>query len=585
MGVCMCGVARVGWGGAGRSGPGRAVPSSYHNWRSVWAVQTCGRLWGDLVQSAVTTQDSVLPLSADLFPMAPACALVDKPQCFAVPLAASSGVDVATYAEPLQRLGEISQGLVRYHSPAVLAGFAVVEERSNDTSVWWLVLNLSRPMKLVEFKTWLGRHAPGEFQMDRTATMTPMIQRRFGWGDVRSTPQLLEALAAEVQLPVYRRGDELLRERQLLAGDELLLRCPAELTAESAILRTSMGRHALACKACGDNSPLDALILSVETLVLAPSMAPVPSAQSGGALAMITATSGENAVTPTSGTANAVSQGGARTLPGPKISQMVAAMCHPEAFGALSAMGVPAVDDCLPAPTATQVVAALRQEVEPLVDGYFAILHGGNAPFRIYQSQRPSFDEYSTQLKRELRADVTFARMLVKFLYAVRGVTPPCPALDPQLLLQMKLLWEHELTAADLDMCDAVMGRVVSRRCRVCFKPGVDESGVHSHCQTTSGICDVVSYTGEAWYLPDNLRYLRRGVIHMDADLEPYVRSTGCGHIGSLPPLPYGMSEYPLVLAVPRRCKCNAFMRTSHVDLPAKRPSSTKIARKRASSR
>ena len=59
--------------------------------------------------------------------------------------------------------------------------------------------------------------------------------------------------------------------------------------------------------------------------------------------------------------------------------------------------------------------------------------------FAIYQSRkRPVNHELLEILKRE--ADMDFPTFLIKVLYAVYQVTPPCPQLDPQLLTDIEEL-------------------------------------------------------------------------------------------------------------------------------------------------
>ena len=94
--------------------------------------------------------------------------------------------------------------------------------------------------------------------------------------------------------------------------------------------------------------------------------------------------------------------------------------------------------------------------------------------FAVYQSQkRPKSHELLEILKRE--ADMDFPTFLIKVLYAVYQVTPPCPQLDPQLLTEAKELWGlhtgkraiEALTAKEEDTLDEVVGRPPVVRCRV----------------------------------------------------------------------------------------------------------------------
>ena len=97
-----------------------------------------------------------------------------------------------------------------------------------------------------------------------------------------------------------------------------------------------------------------------------------------------------------------------------------------------------------------------------------------------------------------------FPTFLIKVLYAVYQVTPPCPQLDPQLLTDIKELWgEHTgkpavdaLTAKEEDILDEVLGHPPVVHCRVCHKPS--ETGVHPECQRRAVACTTFpDHTGE----------------------------------------------------------------------------------------
>ena len=61
--------------------------------------------------------------------------------------------------------------------------------------------------------------------------------------------------------------------------------------------------------------------------------------------------------------------------------------------------------------------------------------------FAVYQSQkRPGHHELLEVRKREAGEDMDFPTFLIKVLYAVYQVTPPCPQLDPQLLTYIRSL-------------------------------------------------------------------------------------------------------------------------------------------------
>ena len=87
--------------------------------------------------------------------------------------------------------------------------------------------------------------------------------------------------------------------------------------------------------------------------------------------------------------------------------------------------------------------------------------------FAVYQSQRKAGShDLLEALKREADEDLDFATFLIKYLYAVHQVTPPCPQLDPQLLTEAKELWGlhtgkraiEALTAKEEDTLDEVLG-------------------------------------------------------------------------------------------------------------------------------
>ena len=109
--------------------------------------------------------------------------------------------------------------------------------------------------------------------------------------------------------------------------------------------------------------------------------------------------------------------------------------------------------------------------------------------FAVYKSQnKPGNHDLLEILKREADKDLDFATFLIKYLYAVHQVTPPCPQL-PRLLTDIKELWGlhtgkravEALTAKEEDMVDEVLGRPPVVRCRVCHKPS--ETGVHPECR------------------------------------------------------------------------------------------------------
>ena len=94
--------------------------------------------------------------------------------------------------------------------------------------------------------------------LERMTTLAPWLQRRLGWGDARTTPELLEALQKEARLQLH---SSLLSVRRDVAKAELRLRQPrATANPGHPILATAMGELALlARKKHGDASLLNEL--------------------------------------------------------------------------------------------------------------------------------------------------------------------------------------------------------------------------------------------------------------------------------------------------------------------------------------
>ena len=179
-------------------------------------------------------------------------------------------------------------------------------------------------------------------------------------------------------------------------------------------------------------------------------------------------------------------------------------------------------------------------------------------------------------LKRAAGEDLDFATFLIKYLYAVHQVTPPCPQLDPQLLTEAKELWGlhtgkraiEALTAKEEDTLDEVVGRPPVVRCRVCHK--LSETGVHPECQTRGFLCEAkrVTWADDAWH----------------------ERVVGCGHTAELPPvtLPRTLTTQRDSLRLadalwgPVRCpQCGCASIAITKDCPECRPGSSKVSRKR----
>ena len=173
-------------------------------------------------------------------------------------------------------------------------------------------------------------------------------------------------------------------------------------------------------------------------------------------------------------------------------------------------------------------------------------------------------------LKRE--ADMDFPTFLLKVLYAVYQVTPPCPQLDPQLLTDIKELWgEHTskqavdaLTAEEEDRVDEVLGRPPVVRCRVCHKPS--ETGVHPECQKRKFSC--IGFPDHPEELPPLVR-----------PPPPSPHDTALGQTIAR----QHQSQYVHnLLLTPVRCpQCGGAGELTFTDCPECRPGSSKVSRKR----
>ena len=123
----------------------------------------------------------------------PTCELAQSPQAFAIP--ASGDYDLFEPAKYLQSLMPLCCGakqLVRvaYGTKCEIQAAAIVEEPRKG---WWLVLGLASPQTAQHFKSYL-RARVQSLDLERMTTLTPWLQRRLGWGDACTTPELLKAL-------------------------------------------------------------------------------------------------------------------------------------------------------------------------------------------------------------------------------------------------------------------------------------------------------------------------------------------------------------------------------------------------------
>ena len=546
--------------------------------------------------------------------MTPVCVKAAHPQTFAVPVRGPEGRPaIREFAEPLLRMGRVAVELakVAYGGPSHIANLAILEEElPAGGTEWWLVIARAKPMKLVEFRQWLSKRVPDSVDTGRLAALTPMLQRRLGWGDVRNTPDLLEALKKESRLPLRFRGCQLHQARRQLAKEKLRLRrVNTDELAGHPLLATSRGRLALkARQLLGDGEMLEELAAISQNLALP---GPLPALAIGGAeqsfaLAMgnrrtvepgeqhdmwfhVCKVLGVDDLVPMLTVCKSV----LRAARG-QVHDAVHAKTRAELTKRREAGGcyVP-----LPEPAPAMRFGLLRmplpeedagsdndedEDDEPSWARCRTIMCLTSAPFTVYHNAKEEFTEQLAHLKRELCGEVTFPRLLVKYLYAIRGVVPPCPSLDPQLLTQMKSLWGLQieqrpataLKAKDLDMMDIVLGRHLVTRCRVCYKP-CEVDDVHPGCQQIEATCTLRLPVPEAWFTETN-----------------ETTQCGCDWRGEMPPLPSvspsarAQGLHLMMAIVPRRCpKCNQYMLTTRRDRPENRPGSSKVSRKRSRSR
>ena len=188
----------------------------------------------------------------------PTCVLARSPQAFAIPVDGHDLKDLKKYLQPLQQLGSIAAELTKltYGTGCQIQAVAIVEEQEK----WWLVLGLTRPTKRMNLIDWLRTRVQG-LDLERMETVTVWHQRRFGWGDVRTTPEILAALQQEARLrPNTLRELGKHQARRELAKAELRLRQPrATANPDHPILATYMGELALRARKQEDASLLNEL--------------------------------------------------------------------------------------------------------------------------------------------------------------------------------------------------------------------------------------------------------------------------------------------------------------------------------------
>ena len=120
----------------------------------------------------------------------PTCVLAQSPQTFAIPVSGDYDLHKpAKYLQPSMPLccGAKELTKVAYGTTCQIQAVAIVEEPKKE---WWLVLGLASPQSAHNFKSYLRARVP--LDLERMTTLTPW--RRLGWGDARTTPELLSLI-------------------------------------------------------------------------------------------------------------------------------------------------------------------------------------------------------------------------------------------------------------------------------------------------------------------------------------------------------------------------------------------------------
>ena len=509
----------------------------------------------------------------------------------------------AKYLQPLKTLANAARHLmlVAYGGKSAILSTAIVEETLETSTVWWLVLTHSTPTKDFKMKSWLAKHLPpiSGLDIDSLTTLTPWLQRRLGWGDARTTPDLLDALQREARLPALCLKDELVVYRHELAREELRLRQPSHAPSPQSCpaLRTHLGHQAcIAQQLMGDNEMVER-IANVATAVELP-RAPAHAMENNSGAPMALANGGT------------VDDKASMTAKSPDLdamwdmvvqTSMAADNLHLRAtcqlLRRIAYNRVPTFAKPLPDGRFSHYAFTEESDSEQSEEGIdlgtsHTVYVWGLDPFCVFASKRMENAEVLRWLKDELGSDVSFPRFLIKLLYTIRQTTPPCPLLDPKLLEQAKAIWglhvgrkpQDALSAEDLDMLDNVLERPRVTRCLVCYKPVAEADSqpakrrrIHDSCQQHTFECN----------------------------------STRCGHKGDLPPpdllkvpivtpAPVGASEahkavvefdkkrkanveslnLATTMWIPRKCpECGERGHTDVCRKPECRPKSTKVAR------
>ena len=373
---------------------------------------------------------------------------------------------------------------------------AIVEETLDSSTIWWLIFTRIAPTKENKVKEWLRKHLPPDtLDVEGLQTLNPWLQRRLGWGDVRTTPELLVVLRQEARLPALSLEDELVADRHQLAREELRIRQPQiHVFAANPVFCTHWGRSAQLAKRYGSED-MFRILEGTAAIMAIPDKAPVQALPA----APLALSSGATTPLPVAAQSPDLNSMWDNVIKGIPVTDNIqlrttcqllrqAAFCRVTSFARNSRrvfFEKPEQDSD-------------SDEDEQRQDRAHTVHVWGSEPFRVV-NMKAEYPEILQCILQELGEDVTFARFLVKLLYVVRQSTPPCPSLDPKLLDQAKGIWAlhvgrkpvEALRAHELDLLDNVLARPRIIRCRVCYKPCDDAKyRMHSSCKQHMIECD-----------------------------------------------------------------------------------------------
>ena len=196
--------------------------------------------------------------------MFPECITTPNPQSFAIPYQTEkltmAHPNMGKYVQNIAKLANAAKHLwgVAYGGKGFIVSSAIVEEVLDNSTVWWLIFTHITPTKEYKVKSWLYKHLPPDTGLDVEGlqTLSPWLQRRFGWGDIRTTPKLIEGLQQEARLPMFSSKDKLVAHRHELAREELRIRQPEKRPTQLPILNTQWGHKARLAQELGDDELL-----------------------------------------------------------------------------------------------------------------------------------------------------------------------------------------------------------------------------------------------------------------------------------------------------------------------------------------